>query len=112
MTTLDSAITRAGSDLAHVQSALDTAQQVVQVADRAHNVGRGLVRSIRIVVTVLAVGGVLVAVVVLFDRLWRTLRREQADETTEATGSSPLLGPSGTPEPPDGAPGDHTRQNQ
>jgi hypothetical protein len=35
MTTFDSAITRAETDLAHVQSALDTAQQVIEVADRA-----------------------------------------------------------------------------
>ena len=100
MTTFDSAITRAETDLAQVQSALDTAQQVLEVADRAHSVGRRLVRMIRVVAIVFAIGGVLVAVVVLFDRLWRG-PREQGDETTEATGSSPLPGPSGKQEPPD-----------
>ncbi len=71
MTTFDRAITRAETDLAQVQSALDTAQQVLEVADRAHSVGRRLVRMIRVVAIVFAIGGVLVAVVVLFDRLWR-----------------------------------------
>ena len=31
----------------------------------------------------------MVAVVVLFDRFWRDFHREQRDETTDATGSSP-----------------------
>ena len=74
MTTFDSAITRAETDLTHVQSAVDTAQQVLEVADRAHSVGRGLVRMIRIVAIVFVVGGALVAVVVLFDRFWRGFR--------------------------------------
>ena len=47
MTTFDSAITRAETDLAHVQSSLDTAQQVLEVADQAHSAGRRLVRMIR-----------------------------------------------------------------
>jgi len=112
MTTFDRAITRAEIDLAHVQSALDTAQQVVEVADRAHSVGRRLVRMIRIVAIVVAIGGVLVAVVVLFDRLWRGFRREESDETTEVTGSGPLLGSSGKQDPPNATPGDHaTQQN-
>jgi len=110
MTTFDSAITRAETDLAQVQSALETAQQVLEVADRAHSVGRRLVRMIRIVAIVLAIGGALVAVVVLFDR-WRGFHREESDETTEVTGSSPLLAPSGKREPPDATPGDHTQQN-
>jgi hypothetical protein len=109
MTTFDSAITRAETDLAHVQSALDTAQQVVEVADRAHSVGRRLFRMIRIVAIVFAIGGVLVALVVLFDRLWRGFRREEGDETTKD--SSPPLGPSGKQEPPDATPGDHAQQN-
>jgi hypothetical protein len=91
MTTFDSAITRAETDLAHVQSALDTAQQALEVADRAHSVGRRLVRMIRFVVIAFAIGAVLVGVAVLFDRLWRGFRREQGDETTEVTGSVPLL---------------------
>ena len=56
MTTFESAITRAESDLAHVQSALDTAQQVLEVADRAHSTGRRLVKLIRIVAVVLRCG--------------------------------------------------------
>ena len=89
MTTFDSAITRAETDLAHVQSALDTAQQVLEVADQAHSVGRRVVRMIRIVAIVFVIGGAMVAVVVLFDRFRRDFRREQRDETTDATGSSP-----------------------
>jgi hypothetical protein len=111
MTTFDSAITRAETDLAHVQSALDTAQQVIEVADRAHSAGRRLVRMIRIVVIVLTIVGVLVAVVILFDRFWRGFGREHGHETTEVTSSSPLLGGSGTQEPPDATPGDHTKPN-
>ena len=79
MTTFDSTISRAETDLAQVQSALDTAQQVLEVADRAHSVGRRLVRMIRIVAIVFAIGGVLVALVMLFDRLWRGFRREQGE---------------------------------
>jgi len=111
MTTFDSAITRAETDLAQVQSALDTAQQVLEVADRAHSVGRRLVRMIRIVAIVFVIGGVLVAVVVLFDRLWNGFGREQVDETVEVARSSPLQGPSGKQEPPDATPGDDTQQN-
>jgi len=111
MTTFDSAITRAETDLAQVQSALDTAQQVLEVADRAHSLGRRFVRMMRIVAIVFAIGGVLVAIVLLFDRLWRGFHREESDETSEVTGSSPLLAPSGKQEPPDATPGDHTKQN-
>ena len=111
MTTFDSTITRAETDLAHVQSALDTAQQVLEVADRAHSVGRRLLRMIRAIAIVFAIAGVLVAVVVLFDRLWRGFHREDGDETTEVTGSSPVLGPSGKREPPDATPGDLMQEN-
>lgn len=111
MTTFDSAITRAETDLAHAQSALDTAQQVLEVAERAHSVGRRLVRMIRIVAIVFTIGGVLIAVVLLFDRFWRGFRREQGDETRGVNGSSPLLRPSGKQEPPDATPGDLTQQN-
>ncbi len=92
MTTFDSAIVQAETDLAHVQSALDTAQQVLEVVDRAHGVGRRVFRMIRIVAIVFAIGGVLIAVVVLFDRLWRRRHRERGDEVTDATGSSPPSG--------------------
>jgi hypothetical protein len=85
MTTVDSAISRAEADLAHVQSAVETAQQMLEVADRAHRVGRRLVRTRRIVATVFVIGGVLFAGVVLFDRLWRVFRRQQGDEITEVT---------------------------
>jgi hypothetical protein len=66
---------------------------------------------IRIIVIVFTIVGVLVAVVVLFDRFWCGFGREQGHETTEVTGSSPLLGGSGTQEPPDATPGDHIQQN-
>ncbi len=90
MATFDSAITRAETDLAHVQSALDTAQHVLEVADRTHSVGRRLVRMIRIVAVVLAIGGVMIVAKVLVDRLWRGFRPERLDENTEASASSPL----------------------
>jgi hypothetical protein len=107
MTTFDGAITRAETDLAHMQSALDTAQQMLDVADRAHSVGRRLIKMTRIVAIVFAIGGVLVAVLVLFDRLSRGFRREKGDETTEVSSSDPPLGPSGKRESPDATPGDH-----
>jgi hypothetical protein len=107
MTTFDGAITRAETDLAHMQSVLDTAEQVLDVADRAHSVGRRLLKMTRIVAIVFAIGGVLVAVLVLFDRLSRGFRREQGDETTEVSRSDPPLGPSGERESPDATPGDH-----
>ncbi len=102
MTKFDSAITRAETDLAHVQSALDTAQQVLEVADQAHSMGRRVVRLIRVVAIVIAIGGVLVAVVVLFDRLRRGFYREQGDETTDVTGSSPSPEGVGEVSPPSG----------
>jgi hypothetical protein len=73
MTTFESAITRAEADLAYVQSALDTAHQVLEVADRANNVGRRLVKSMRIVAVVLAIAGILVTAVDLFDRIFAFL---------------------------------------
>ena len=88
MTTFDSAITRAETDLAHMQSALDTAQQALELADRAHSVGRRLVKMIRIAAIVFGIGGVLVAVMVVLDRLRRGFRQEQGEETEEVTGSS------------------------
>ena len=111
MTTFDSAITRAETDLAHVQFALDTAQQVLEAADRTHSAGRRFVRMIRIVAIVFAIGAVLVGMVMLFDRLWRGFRQEESNETTEVTGSSPLQALSGKQEPPDTTPDDHTKQN-
>jgi len=102
MTTFESAITRAETDLAHVQSALDTAQQVLEVADQAHSMGRRVVKMIRVVAIVIAIGGVLVAVVVLFDRLRRGFHREQGDETTDVTGSSPSPRAVGEVSPPSG----------
>jgi len=85
MTTFESAITRAESDLAHVQSALDTAQQVLEVADRAHSTGRRLVKLIRIAAVVLAIGGIAVTVTVLVDRFSRRSRGEDEDDTTVVT---------------------------
>ena len=105
MTTFDSTIARAETDLAHVQSALESAQQVLEAADRAHSAGRRLVRTIRIVAAVFAIGGALVAAVLLFDRLWRGFRTGEGDETTEGAGSSPFLETSGEHEPPDATPG-------
>ena len=85
MTTFESAITRAESDLAHVQAALDTAQQVLEVADRAHSTGRRLVKLIRIAAVVLAIGGIAVTVAVLVDRFSRRSRGEDEDDTTVVT---------------------------
>lgn len=84
MTTFESAITRAESDLAHVQSALDTAQQVLEVADRAHGTGRRLVKWIRIVAVVLAIGGLAVTAAVLVSRFSQRSGGEEADEATDA----------------------------
>ena len=85
MTTFESAITRAESDLAHVQSALDSAQQVLEVADRAHSTGRRLVKLIRIAAVVLAIGGIAVTVAVLVDRFSRPSRQEDGVEATDGT---------------------------
>jgi hypothetical protein len=85
MTTFESAITRAESDLAHVQSALDTAQQVLEVADRAHDTGRRLVKLVRIVAVVLAIGGLAVTAAVLVSRFSQRSAGEHSDEATEAT---------------------------
>jgi hypothetical protein len=85
MTTLENAITRAESDLAHVQSALDTAQQVLEVADRAHRTGRRLMKSIRVVAILLGIGVLAVTAAVLFDRLSRPSTRTPSDESGDAT---------------------------
>lgn len=87
MTTFESAITRAESDLAHVQSALDTAQQLLEVADRAHRTGHRLVRALRVVTIVLALAGIAVLASMLFDRLSTDSGRQQWDETRDATPS-------------------------
>jgi hypothetical protein len=84
MTTLESAITRAESDLAHVQAALDTAQQVLEVADRAHSTGRRLVKLIRIVAVVVAIGGIAVTAAMLIDRFSQR-SGEHGDQATDAT---------------------------
>ena len=110
MTTFDSTIARAETDLAHVQSALESAQQVLETADRAHSAGRRLVRMIRILAVLFAIGGALVAAVLLFDRLWRAFRTVEGDETTEGAGSSPLLETAGKHEPPDATPGAQVQQ--
>jgi hypothetical protein len=85
MTTFESAITRAESDLANVQSALDTAQQVLEVADRAHSTGRRLAKLIRVVAVVLAIGGLAVTTAVLVDRFSRRSGGEHEDEATDVT---------------------------
>jgi hypothetical protein len=85
MTTFESAITRAESDLAHMQSALDTAQQVLEVADRAHRTGHRLVRALRVVTIVSVVAGIAVLVAMLFSRLSTNWGRQQRDETSDAT---------------------------
>jgi hypothetical protein len=85
MTTFENAITRAESDLAHVQSALDTAQQVLEVADRAHRTGRRLMKSIRVVAIVSVIGVLAVAAIVLFDRLSRRSTPRRGDEARDAT---------------------------
>ncbi len=94
MTTFESALTRAETDLANVQSALGAAQQVLEVADRAHSAGRRLVKVIRMVAIVFAIGGVLVAAVVLIDRLSQRSRQEEVDATNrEVDLPSPLMRP-------------------
>jgi len=94
MTTFESALTRAETDLANVQSALGAAQQVLVVADRAHSAGRRLGKVIRMVAIVFAIGGVLVAAVVLIDRLSQRSRPEEADATNkEVDLPSPPMGP-------------------
>jgi hypothetical protein len=85
-TTFESAIKRADSDLAHVQSALDTAQQVLDLADRAHSTGRRVVKSFRIVAIILVIGGVAVTAVMLFNRLTQQVSsRQLGDEASDAT---------------------------
>jgi len=93
MTTFESALTRAETDLGNVQSALDAAQQVLEVADRAHSAGRRFVKVIRMVAIVFAIGGVLVAAFVLFDRLSQRSRQEEGDATKEVNLPNPLMGP-------------------
>ena len=93
MATFESAITRAETDLAQVQSVLDAAQQVLEVADRAHSAGRHLVKAIRVLAIVFAIGGVLVAAVVLFDRLSRRSGRDQAGEPADTNPPTPLAAP-------------------
>ena len=83
MTTFESAITRAETDLSHVQSALDAAQQVLEVADRAHSTGRRLVRLLRSIAIVLAIAVVVVTVVVLFKRLSQSSASVGGDEATD-----------------------------
>jgi hypothetical protein len=85
MTTFESAMTRAESDLAHVQSAVDTAQHVLEVADRAHGTGRRLVKALRVGAIVLAIGGIAVLAAMLFDRLSTDSGRQQRDDTSDAT---------------------------
>ena len=107
MTAFDSAISRAETDLAHVQSALDTAQQVLEVADRAHSGARRLLRMLRIAAIVFTIGGTLILVVALLNGRWRGFRREQVDETTQVSGSSPPLELWDKREPPDATHGVH-----
>ena len=89
MTTFESAISRSEAELAHVQSALDTVQHALETADRAHTTGRHLVKSvfklIRDGVVVLAIGGVVVVAVMLFDRLSHRSGRPDGDEATDVT---------------------------
>jgi hypothetical protein len=62
--------------------------------------GRCVVRMMRVVAVVIAIGGVLVAVVVLFDLLRRGFQREPGDETTDVTGSRPSPQAMGEVDPP------------
>jgi hypothetical protein len=88
MTTFESAVTQAESDLVHVQSALDAAQHVLEAAGQVHRKGRRLLKSIlksiRIVVIVLVVGGLTVSAVMILDRLLHRFGRGDGDEATEA----------------------------
>ena len=85
MTTFEATITRAESDLTHVQSALDTAQQVLEVADRAHRTGHRLVRALRVITIVSAIVGIAVLAAMLFNRLSTDSGRQQKDEISDAT---------------------------
>ena len=89
MTTFESAISRSEAELANVQSALDTVQHVLEIADRAHTTGRHLVKSvfklIRIGVVVLAISGIAVAAAMLFDRLSHRSGQRDGDEATDVT---------------------------
>ena len=89
MTTFESAISQSEAELAHVQSALDTVQHVLEIADRAHTTGRHLVKSvfklIRIGVVVLAIGGIAVAAVMLFEHLSHRSGQPDGDEATDVT---------------------------
>jgi hypothetical protein len=85
MTTVESALTRAESEVAQVQSALDTVQQVLEVADRAHSTGRRLVKLIRVLAVVFAIGGLAVTAAILLYRFSERSGREQLDEPTDAT---------------------------
>jgi hypothetical protein len=93
--TFETAITRAETDLAHVQSALDTAQQVLEVADRAHTTGRRGLRLLRIVVFLLGIAGLVVTAVVLLDRLSRHSTSE-TEGTADINGSRAPVEPTET----------------
>jgi hypothetical protein len=89
MTTFESAISRSEAELAHVQSALDAVQHVLETADRAHSTGRQFVKlvfkMIRVGVLVLAIGGIAIAAFMLFDRLSHRSGPPDGDDTTDVT---------------------------
>ena len=88
MSTFESAISRAETDLAHVESALDTAQHVLEIADRAHRNGRRLVKVMRRILVASVLGGLAVGTIVLFIRVSRQQGRHQKTEWTEASSAS------------------------
>jgi hypothetical protein len=82
MATIERAISRAESELVHVQSALDVAQHVLEAADQvAHTTGRRLFRLIRILGIACVVGAIAVIAAMLLARLSRASGRGDGDDT-------------------------------
>jgi hypothetical protein len=67
--TAESTIDRAAADLARVQSALDSAQQVLEVAGRAERIGARAAAALHVVVIALLVGGMTIGAVYVVKRL-------------------------------------------
>jgi hypothetical protein len=83
MATIESAITRAESDLDLVESAIGAAHQVLEIADRTHRVGRGLWKGLKLVLRVSLVGVIVVAFALMIERLSRSFRRQESPETPQ-----------------------------
>jgi hypothetical protein len=86
VTTFENTISRAEAELAQVQSVLGTAQHVLEVADRAHTAGHRLLRFMKRVAILFAVGGLVLGVVLLVKRLWGSPGAEYGTVRWEAPG--------------------------